>query len=98
MALVTGGASGIGRRLRSALPSMELVVRIVDLNGEAAQKTAEQISTSLAEMRLHTRAISLTDAAQTAESISGRFWGSLDVDILVNSAGVAHVGRLETTE
>ncbi len=42
-AFVTGGAQGIGRRIATALAEAGADVAIVDVNLEAAQKTAREI-------------------------------------------------------
>jgi 2-keto-3-deoxy-L-fuconate dehydrogenase len=94
VAVVTGGASGIGQAIALCFAEYGAVVRIVDLNGEAAQKTAERISQLGGFSTAHL--CDFTDAVQTAD-VFGKILELSRVDILVNSAGVAHVGKLETT-
>jgi 2-keto-3-deoxy-L-fuconate dehydrogenase len=94
VALVTGGASGIGQAIALCFAEHGAVVRVVDLNGEAAQMTAERIIQLGGNATAHL--CDVTDAAQAAD-VFVRILGLSRVDILVNSAGVAHVGRLETT-
>ena len=94
MALVTGGASGIGQAIALCFAEHGAVIRIVDLNGEAAQKTAEQIAQLGGKATAH--ACDLTDAVQT-KAVFNTILGLSRIDILINSAGVSHVGRLENT-
>jgi 2-keto-3-deoxy-L-fuconate dehydrogenase len=94
VAVVTGGASGIGQAIALCFAEYEAVVRIVDLNGKAAQKTAERISQLGGSSTAHL--CDFTDAVQTAD-VFRKILELSRVDILVNSAGVAHVGKLETT-
>ena len=94
VALVTGGASGIGQAIALCFAEHGAVVPIVDLNIETAQKTAELISQAGGTATAHL--CDIADAAQTAESFR-EILGLSRVDTLVNSAGVAHVGRLENT-
>jgi 2-keto-3-deoxy-L-fuconate dehydrogenase len=94
VALVTGGASGIGQAIALCFAEHGAVIRIVDLNGEAAQKTAEQIAQLGGKATAH--ACDVTDAAQT-KAVFNTILGLSRVDILINSAGVSHVGRLENT-
>jgi 2-keto-3-deoxy-L-fuconate dehydrogenase len=94
VALVTGGASGIGQAIALCFAEHGAAVRIVDLNGEAAGETAERIARLGGNATAH--ACDLTDAAQTRTAFAEILRLS-PVDILINSAGIAHVGRLETT-
>lgn len=94
MALVTGGASGIGQAIALCFAEHGAAIRIVDLNAEAAQKTVEQIAQLGGNATAHK--CDLTDVAQT-KTVFATILGLSRVDILINSAGVSHVGRLENT-
>ncbi len=80
-ALVTGAASGIGRACALRLAADGARVVLVDLDGAAVRAAA-------AECGGHAVEADLTDPA----SVAGL---DLDVDILVNSAGVQHVAAVE---
>jgi 2-keto-3-deoxy-L-fuconate dehydrogenase len=94
IALITGGASGIGQAIALCFAEHGATVRIVDLNGEAAKETGERIAQLGGNATAH--ACDLIDAAQTRTAFEEILKLS-PVDILVNSAGIAHVGSLETT-
>jgi 2-keto-3-deoxy-L-fuconate dehydrogenase len=94
VALVTGGASGIGQAIALCFAEHGALIRIVDLNAEAAQKTAERITQSGGYATAHQ--CDVTDAAQT-KAVFKEILGLSQVDILINSAGISHVGRLENT-
>jgi 2-keto-3-deoxy-L-fuconate dehydrogenase len=94
VALVTGGASGIGQAIALCFAEHGAVIRVVDLNGEAAQQTAERITQLGGAATAHL--CDLTDAAG-ATAVFKEILGLSRIDILVNSAGVSHVGRLENT-
>ncbi len=94
VALVTGGASGIGQAIALCFAEHGAVIRIVDLNGDDAQKTAARVSQLGGSATAHL--CDVTNAAQTTE-VFGEILSLSPVNILVNSAGVAHVGRLENT-
>jgi 2-keto-3-deoxy-L-fuconate dehydrogenase len=88
VALVTGGASGIGEATVKELARAGAQVWVADLNLEAAQTLAKSIPSAQA---LH---LDVTDPLSISAAVS-----RLDrLDILVNNAGVGHVGSIETTE
>jgi 2-keto-3-deoxy-L-fuconate dehydrogenase len=94
VALVTGGASGIGQAIAFCFAEHGAVIRVVDLNGEAARQTAERIVQLGGAATAHP--CDLTDEA-TTRSVFKEILELSRVDILVNSAGVSHVGRLDNT-
>jgi NAD(P)-dependent dehydrogenase (short-subunit alcohol dehydrogenase family) len=88
IALVTGGASGIGEHTVRVLHNAGAHVIVADLNLEAARKLAS----SLGE-----RASALQLDVTNPQSVEAAF-ASLDkLDVLVNNAGIGHVGGLEET-
>ena len=94
VALVTGGASGIGQAIAFCFAEHGAAIRIVDLNGEAAQTTAERIRQLGGDATAHW--CDVADATQT-RAVFKTILELSGVDILINSAGVSHVGRLGNT-
>ena len=94
VALVTGGASGIGQAIALCFAEHGAAIRIVDLDGEAAQKTAERIVDLGGDATAHL--CDLAEATQT-RTVFKTILELSRVDILVNSAGVSHIGRLGNT-
>jgi 2-keto-3-deoxy-L-fuconate dehydrogenase len=94
VALVTGGASGIGQAIALCFAEHGATIRLVDLNGETAKKAVERISQLGGTATAHL--CDLANAAQTS-TVFQEILNLSRVDILINSAGVAHVGRLENT-
>jgi NAD(P)-dependent dehydrogenase (short-subunit alcohol dehydrogenase family) len=87
-ALVTGGGSGIGAATCRELTKAGARVIVADANEGAAKKVATELVTG--------RAIRM-DVTQSA-SIRAAFEGLEQLDILVNSAGIGHVGDILHTE
>ena len=94
VALITGGASGIGQAIAFCFAENGATIRIVDLNEKAASETAERIRQLGGHATAHL--CDITNAVQT-QSVFKEILELSQVDILVNSAGIAHVGRLEST-
>jgi len=94
VAVVTGGASGIGQAIAQTFAEHGASIRIVDLNGEGAQKTAERITQHGGSATAHV--CNIVDEAQ-AKKVFQEIFQLSRVDILITSAGIAHVGRLDNT-
>ncbi len=87
-ALVTGGASGIGEATVKELVRAGAFVWIADINVTAAEALADSVGSSMA---LH---LDVTNP----ESIAAASARLERLDLLVNNAGIGHVGSIETTE
>ena len=82
VAVVTGGANGIGFSVAERLSKSGASVKIWDLDIEAAQTAAETINAEAVECDI-TDWISVKNATETSINDSEK------IDILVNSAGIA---------
>jgi 3-hydroxybutyrate dehydrogenase len=80
-ALITGGASGIGRACAVRLAEAGAEVVVVDRDAESAKAVAESVGGTAVAVDL-----SDLDAVDALD---------LDVDILVNNAGLQHVAPLQ---
>ncbi|MCG5431405.1 3-hydroxybutyrate dehydrogenase [Mycobacterium sp. MYCO198283] len=79
-ALVTGGASGIGAACCAALARRGATVTVVDVDGEAATRVADEIGGRAWQL-------DLLDTGALEEL-------RLQTDILVNNAGIQHVSPI----
>jgi NAD(P)-dependent dehydrogenase (short-subunit alcohol dehydrogenase family) len=90
-AVVTGAGSGIGRSIAVLFARQGARVLALDLSDEAAARTVAEIGA--AGGRAESRRCDVSDAAQ----VRGVFAPLERLDLLVNSAGIGHVGSVEAT-
>ena len=91
MAIITGAGSGIGKAIVELFAAQGARVHIVDLNEENANRVAQEIIGKGGNATVH-----ICDVADQ-EEVKKMFARIKTVDILVNSAGISHVGNVETT-
>jgi 2-keto-3-deoxy-L-fuconate dehydrogenase len=91
IAVVTGSGSGIGKAVALLFAKQDAQVHVIDLNEEACNATVKEIQQTGGKAFAHV--CNVADQQQVKEVFSkiGK------VDILVNSAGVSHVGNVENT-
>lgn len=90
-AVVTGGGSGIGKAVALTLASAGATVHVADLNEGQAQETVNEIEAAGGK-----GTVQVVDVSKQ-ESVKAAFAALPGIDILVNSAGVSHIGTVETT-
>jgi NAD(P)-dependent dehydrogenase (short-subunit alcohol dehydrogenase family) len=90
-AIVTGGGSGIGQAIALRFASEGVEVIVFELRPEAAEETLGKIRALGGNGRAVTCDISNTDSVRSAFATVER------LDVLVNNAGIAHVGNVLTT-
>jgi NAD(P)-dependent dehydrogenase (short-subunit alcohol dehydrogenase family) len=89
--VITGGASGIGRAATLAFAREGASVHVIELQDSSWPALAAEISAFGGQAQLH-----LCDVSQQAEVI--KVIQSIGtIDVLVNNAGIAHIGKATTT-
>jgi 2-keto-3-deoxy-L-fuconate dehydrogenase len=91
VAAVTGSGSGIGKAVALLFAKQGATVQLIDLNEEAINAAADEIKNSGG-----TAVKQVCDVTQQ-QQVKDVFNRIGTIDILVNSAGVSHVGNVENT-
>jgi 2-keto-3-deoxy-L-fuconate dehydrogenase len=94
VALITGGASGIGKAISLKFASQGAAVHILELNEAQARETLDEIKGFGGKASVH--ACNVADKTQVEKVVQAILQTS-PIHILVNNAGIAHVGKLEDT-
>lgn len=95
IAVVTGGGSGIGQAVAKCFASQGAVVHILELNEAAGQETLNAIMAEGGKGFVH--AVNVAEQASVQAAMDKVTGLSGALNILVNCAGIAHVGKLEST-
>lgn len=89
--VITGGGSGIGKATALLFAQQEAQVHILDINEEQAGKVVAEITAKGGSAEFHGCDIS------KQEKVKEIFKSIQKIDVLVNSAGISHIGKADTT-
>jgi 2-keto-3-deoxy-L-fuconate dehydrogenase len=94
VAVITGGASGIGLEISRAFAKQGAIVHIFELNIDLAEREADLINANGGKAYCHKVDVSnQTDVLKKITKINA----IQPINILVNNAGIAHIGNVENT-
>lgn len=93
-AIITGGASGIGKAISKTFASQGAFVYILELNLNLALKTIEEINSDGGKaIAIKCDVANNKEVDETVNEIATKH----SINILINNAGIAHVGNIELT-
>ena len=95
VAAITGGGSGIGRAIAELFAMQGAEVSILELNIAGGEDTVKTIHSKGGKGKAF--ACNVSDQRQVKDVLSNIAQGSGRIDILVNCAGISHIGKLEST-
>jgi 2-keto-3-deoxy-L-fuconate dehydrogenase len=90
-AVITGAGSGIGKAVALLFAKQGAEVHIIDINGEQANVTASDIRDMGGKAIIHVCDVTRQEKVQEV------MIAIHNIDILVNSAGISHIGRADNT-
>jgi NAD(P)-dependent dehydrogenase (short-subunit alcohol dehydrogenase family) len=90
-AAITGAGSGIGKAIAETFAKQGAVVYVIDLNEQHAQETVTSIESHGG------KAFPYSVDVSNQEQVKNMFNQVEALDILVNCAGIAHIGKADNT-
>ena len=93
-AIVTGAGSGIGQAIALTFAAHGASIRVLDLHEQSAAGTCQQIIENGGRASAHV--CDVTNQGQV-KSVFADLFSRERIHILVNNAGVSHIGTVETT-
>ena len=94
IAVITGAGSGIGQAVALKFAAHGASIRIVDVNQASASNTASRISSHGGNASIHV--CDVTDQSQV-KGVFDELFGRERIHVLVNNAGISHIGTVEST-
>ena len=91
-AVITGGGSGIGKAIAKVFAKQGATVQILELHEENAKQVAREIKKENGSVHTH-----ICNVADQKEVIKV-FEKVGPIHVLVNNAGIAHIGKADTTK
>lgn len=92
--IITGGGSGIGESLSKKFASSGANVHILDFQLEKTQEVVDEILEKGGQAQVYE--CDVANQGQVKEIVQG-IAAKNSLDILINNAGIAHVGNIEAT-
>jgi NAD(P)-dependent dehydrogenase (short-subunit alcohol dehydrogenase family) len=93
-AIITGGASGIGEAISKKFADSGAYIHILDYNFELAEPVITAIKNQNYSAEFHYCDVS---NHKEVKNIVDKIAAKNPIDILINNAGVAHIGNIEQT-
>ena len=91
VAVITGGGSGIGKGIAKLFAKQGAIVHILEWNTDTANETADEIAKENGKAVVHKCNVA------NQQEVLAIFENIGAISILVNNAGIAHIGKADNT-
>ena len=92
VAIVTGGASGIGKAIAKLFAQQGAVVYVLDLEDGNTSLDEDVVNATA-----HFLKCNVSNQGEVTDAVTEIYGAYGRIDILINNAGIAHIGTAETT-
>src|SRR5437588_6677131 len=96
-ALITGASAGIGRDFAHQLATRARTLVLVARREERLNELRDELRNRNAELNVHIRVVDLCDKSQINELVRSLEANKIDVDFLINNAGLGDYGSFATS-
>jgi uncharacterized protein len=96
-ALITGASAGIGRECARQLASRARTLVLVARREERLNELRDELRNRNLRLNLHTRVVDLSDKSQIDDLIRWLEQNKIEIDFLINNAGLGDVGPFATS-
>src|SRR5437867_5992621 len=97
-ALVTGASAGLGREFARQLAPRARGLVLVARRGERLHQLRDDVLSRDPNLVVHVRIVDLRDQAQIEQLTSWLEQEKIDIDLLINNAGLGDVGPFATSD
>jgi short-subunit dehydrogenase len=97
-ALITGASAGIGREFARQLAKRVRAIVLVARREEQLNELRNELARSNPNLNVHVRKTDLSDLAQIDELVAWLEREKIDVDLLINNAGLGDLGHFATID
>ena len=97
-ALITGASAGIGREFARQLASRARTLVLIARRERRLNELRDELRNQNAQLNLHVRVVDLSDKSQIDELVRWLEENKIDIDFLINNAGLGDYGPFATSD
>src|SRR6266705_2561929 len=97
-ALITGASAGIGREFARQLAMRSRTLVLIARREERLNELRDELRNHNAQLKVHVRVVDLCDKSEIKELIEWLNQNKIDIDFLINNAGLGDYGWFATSD
>jgi len=97
-ALITGASAGIGRELARQLANRARTLVLIARRQQRLDELRDELRNRNKQLEVHTRVVDLCDKSQIDDLVSWLEQNKIDIDLLINNAGLGDYGAVATSD